>query len=114
MIMEPVISPWIIYWVCVAGAVRDVAMIALIISLITTLVVGIGSFLEGDELLKKIAHISLLVGCVSAVFVIFIPSKDTLLAMLAMQYITPDNIQMVQGNIVEFIKQISEAVQNGK
>jgi hypothetical protein len=77
-------------------------------------VVGIGSFLEGDELLKKIAHTSFLVGCVSAVFVIFIPSKDTLLAMLAMQYITPDNIQMVQGNIVEFIKQISEAVQNGK
>jgi uncharacterized membrane protein len=108
--MEPVISPWIIYWVCVASTVRDIAMIALVLSLITVLVLGIGSFLEGDELLKKIAHISFIVGCVSAVFAIFIPSKDTLLAMLAMQYITPDNIHLVQGNIIEFVQHISNAV----
>ena len=43
-----------------------------------------------------------------------IPNKETMITMIAASYITPDNIQMTQGNIVEFIKQISEAVQNGK
>jgi MFS-type transporter involved in bile tolerance (Atg22 family) len=108
--MEPIISPWIIYLVCVASAVRDIAMIALLLSSITTLVVGIGASLEDDAFLKKIAHISFIVGCVSAIFVIFIPSKDTLLAMVVMQYITSDNINLVQGNIIEFVQHISNAV----
>ena len=36
------------------------------------------------------------------------------MTMLALQYVTPDNIQAVQGNIVDFVGQIAEAVKNVK
>ena len=39
-----------------------------------------------------------------------VPSRQTALAMLALYYVTPDNVQIVQGNIVEFVRQIVDAV----
>lgn len=43
-----------------------------------------------------------------------IPDKETCLAMLAVYYITPDNIQTVQGNIVDFVEQLANAVKGVK
>jgi hypothetical protein len=70
--------------------------------------------MEESEYMMKYAKISAIVAVVCAIVLIIVPGKDTLIAMLAASYITPDNIQLVQGNVLEFIKQISEAVQNGK
>lgn len=89
MMMEPIISPWIIY----ALHVFDKVYIAC---------------------QKKINKILLKIAAISAIVLIIVPDKDTLIAMMATSYITPDNIQAAQGNVVEFIRQIIEVVQNGK
>lgn len=59
--------------------------------------------------MMKYAKISAIVAVTCAVVLIIVSSKDTLIAMLAATYITPDNIQAVQGNIIDFVKQIVKA-----
>jgi hypothetical protein len=65
--------------------------------------------MEESECMIKYAKILAIVAAVCALVLIIVPDKDTLIAMLAATYITPDNIQMVQGNIMDFVKQIMEA-----
>lgn len=52
----------------------------------------------------------LIVAIISLVIAIVIPSKRDLLTMLALSYITPENVQLIQGNIVDFVKNITQAV----
>ena len=112
--MEPIISPWIIYALHVFDNVYIACQISLMISLTFGLLTVIGAYIEDDEDIKKINKILLKIAAISAIVLIIVPDKDTLIAMMATSYITPDNIQTVQGNVVEFIRQIIEAVKNGK
>lgn len=112
--MEPIISPWVIYALHVFDKVYIACQISLMISLIFGLLTVIGAYIEDDEDIKKINKILLKIAAISAIVLIIVPDKDTLIAMMATSYITPDNIQAIQGNVVEFIRQIIEAVQNGK
>ena len=50
-----------------------------------------------------------IVAIVSILGLILIPTKEDMLAMLALSYVTPDNIQLVQDNIVDFITKIVDA-----
>lgn len=112
--MEPIISPWIIYTVHVLSSVRDLCCGTLVFSVVGTIAFTIMGLVEDEEKALKIAKILAVITVVNTIIVIIIPSKDILLTMIATSYITPDNIQLVQGNVLEFIKKISEAVQNGK
>lgn len=59
-----------------------------------------------NKIMKKV----LIVAIISLVIAIVIPSKRDLLTMLALSYITPENVQLIQGNIVDFVKNITQAV----
>ena len=50
---------------------------------------------------------------VATTILVFVPNQKVLVTMLACALITPDNIQTVQGNIVDFIGQIVDAVKFG-
>ena len=54
--------------------------------------------------------LSFIIFCVSSLLFLFLPDRETVLAMLVTSYVTPDNIQAVQGNIVDFVSQIVNAV----
>lgn len=54
--------------------------------------------------------LSFIIFCVSCLLFLFFPDRETLLTMLTASYVTPDNIQAVQGNIVDFVSQIVNAV----
>ena len=112
--MEPIISPWVIYAVHVLNSVHDLCCGIFIFSFIGTILSVIVGLMEDEEKGLKIVKILAVITVVNTIIVIIIPSKDILLTMIATSYITTDNIQSVQGNVVEFIRQISEAVQNGK
>jgi hypothetical protein len=112
--MEPIISPWIIYALHVYDNIYFTCRILMMCGLIIAPLLALFGSMEEEAYMMKYAKISAIVAVVCAIVLIIVPGKDTLIAMLAASYITPDNIQLVQGNVLEFIKQISEAVQNGK
>jgi hypothetical protein len=112
--MEPIISPWVIYAVQLLDNLRDVAMILFVLSGIASVLLAIPVILDDKDLPKKYLKKAVIIAAICGGMDIIIPNKETMITMIAASYITSDNIQMTQGNIVEFIKQISEAVQNGK
>lgn len=116
--MEPIINPWLIYAVNMCGSLKEVATIIAILITLPITVIGINITIEVNEEDKKfyIRIEKYLIGAfVVLLFLsIAIPTKETCLAMLAAYYITPDNIQAVQGNIVDFVEQLANAVKGIK
>ena len=116
--MEPIINPWLIYAVNICGSLKEVAKIITILITLPISIIGMNITMEVNEKDKKfyIRIEKYLIGAfVVLLFLsVAIPTKETCLAMLAAYYITPDNIQVVQGNIVDFVEQLSNAVKGIK
>lgn len=113
--MEPIINPWIVYGIDVINKLSVVAFLTVIISIIGMLIFVMNDSTYGnDEQENRVFKILVIVLLVATVFLVILPSKDTMLTMLALHYVTPDNIQAVQGNIVDFVGQIAEAVKSAK
>jgi len=112
--MEPIVSPWVIYAVQLLDNLCGICKILFVLSIIAIIVLALPVIFEDEDLPKKYLKTVVIIAAVCGGMVIIIPNKETMITMIATSYITPDNIQIVQGNIVEFIRQISEAVQNGK
>lgn len=112
--MEPVINPMLIYLVSLCSTIKDVSVFFCILTVVAVLFFLIDMIFNGkDE--NEDWYISIIRYCVigffvSLFFIIIIPDREIALTMLATYYITPDNIQAVQGNIIEFVKQLVDAV----
>ena len=67
---------------------------------------------EADKMKVKVKWFKLtfIIFCVSCLLFLLLPTKEAMLTMLAANYATPDNIHAVQGNIVDFVSQIVNAV----
>ena len=75
------------------------------------------AFLDGDNVsddVKRVRTRALKAVAIFGAIEILLPDKDVLMTMLALQYITPDNVQAVQGNIIDFVGQIAQAVKDVK
>lgn len=106
--MEPIISPWIVYGIGVITKLSIVAFITMVISIM-------GMFMcILNEQEKRIFKILAIIFVVATALLVILPTKDTMLTMLALQYVTPDNVQAVQGNVADFVNQIMQAVKNAK
>ena len=117
--MEPIINPWFIYWINIITNLHAAFGFASAISLVIFLfaVCGLSSVHLNEEeqfTAKKIMKISAAILFLAGIILIFLPDKETMMTMLTLQYTTPDNIQIVQGNVVEFVKNIAEAAKGLK
>lgn len=97
---EPIISPWLIYWVgrldvihgfcCAAGFILTMAVIV-------SVLVAIAASINNDDdanksflnFLKKLTCVALIVDT----FAVLVPTRDEAIAMYAARYITPANIK---------------------
>ena len=106
--MEPIINPWLIYAVNMCGNLKDIVTIMAILIVLPISIIGMNipmAISESDKKLFIKIEKYLIGAFVMLLFlVVAIPNKETCLAMLAAYYITPDNIQAVQGNIVDFVE----------
>ena len=109
--MEPIINPWLIYIVDVASTIKIVSMIVMILGIVAVILFPIFADVVDaqEETLVKYKKLLCVVIIIALLLLIFIPAKTTLLAMLVLQYTTPDNISLVQNNIVDFIQKVVEA-----
>ena len=116
--MELIINPWLIYAVNMCGNLKEIATIIAILIALPISIIGINITMEVNKEDKEfyIRIEKYLIGAfVVLLFLsVAIPNKETCLAMLAAYYITPDNIQAVQGNIVDFVEQLVNAVKGIK
>lgn len=109
--MEPIISPW---WFYLVGIVGYVGM-ALKIGALTLGFLAVIVILDCDEeSTKKFCIWTGVIAIVMLLLSAFIPDRQTAYTMLAASVITPDNIQAVQGNIVDFIANVAKSMQEVK
>lgn len=111
--MDFVVDPRIIYGLYVLTMFRDIAIGMILVSLIIIIAGSIYSLDDYEEYevdIKKWVKRGLISLGISFIPVLFIPDKNTCLTMLALYYVTPDNIMAVQGNIVDFVGKLAEAV----
>ena len=113
--MEPIISPWIFYWMDV---VDNIALIVKVVGTISlfAFVPACSVSIDGDtseEIRKKASvyakkSLVLLVSCI----LLFgaTPSKDTMYKMLITSYITPNNIELVGGSIDTALDKFTDKV----
>ena len=116
--MEPIINPWLIYAVNICGDLKTLAMIGAILIVLPITIFSLEYLTAVSDSDKK-CYIKIekyLIGIliVLSFLAVVIPDRETCLAMLAVYYITPDNIQVVQGNIIDFVEQLANAVKGVK
>ena len=113
--MEPIISPWIFYWMDVAVALSIVSVMATIVSAIclTFLVLAANDSDNNDDEranATKYVKRTVMLFAVSLAFSVFIPSKDTMYKMLITSYITPNNIELVGGSVDTALDKLTDKI----
>lgn len=99
---EPIISPWLFYWLEVLDNLRGVMVGILLLS--TMIAVFSPIFFADDnlrEFFRTIIRSKFLRNCViaivfmSAIGLLFVPTKETALRMVVASYATPQNIEFI-------------------
>ena len=112
--MEPIISPWLIYFAAVVESFRSACILLLFICIAVSIVIcmEINDTYDIKYLVKYKCWLkrSIALCIIFGMLVILLPTKEMCMAMIAASYATTDNIQAVQGNIIDFIAKLTEAV----
>lgn len=120
---EPIISPWVFYWVETMGQIRDVVNcvigVTMFISVIFLLLALAFEKEEreehiSEEIFKRIIKILAIVGVVSVIGFMFMPSKGTMYKMLAASYMTQENIENVGESIDKIADKLVEKINQVK
>ena len=99
---EPIISPWLFYWLEVLDNLRGVMVGVLLLS---TMIAAFSPIFFADddlrEFFRTITRNKFLRNCViitvlmSAAGLLFVPTKETALRMVVASYATPQNIEFI-------------------
>ena len=110
--MTPIVSPWLLYLVGLCDSIHTciVVLEGILLAIIFTILFVVDSDNEDTSSYIKNLKIFIISFVVFGVINCIIPTKETALQMLAASVVTPDNIQAVQGNIVDFISEVAKAV----
>ena len=109
--MEPMISPWVIYLFSVLTTLNTVAFIIAIFSWVTIFFIALNKIIYGDDMEIKFNHKNaIIVAVIATTIVILIPPEKTMLAMLTLSFITPDNVVIAENHIIDLVTKIMDAV----
>ena len=111
--MEPIISPWIIYLFSILTKLNTVAFAVTMFSWVVILFIGLYKIIYGDDMeIEFNFKIAVIVAVIATTIVILIPTEKTMLAMLTLSFITPDNIGVAEDHIIDLITKIMDAVKH--
>lgn len=118
--MNPIVNPLWFYVINVLSTLNEVSHVLAFLSTASSLLF-VGLYIaeshedEENQINFKIyVKYSLICLVVSSILMILIPTKSVLYQMLVASYVTPDNIQIVQNNTVQFIQQVVDALKEVK
>ena len=111
--MEPVVSPWIIYLFSVLTKLNIVASAVAIFSGAYIIFIALDKIIYGDDMEIEFNYkYAIIVAVIATIIVILIPDEKTMLAMLTLSFITPDNVVITENHIIDLITKIMDAVSN--
>ena len=108
--MEPIISPWVIYLFSVLTKLNMVASAVVIFSCAVMFFITVFRFIYDDMKIKINYKNVTIVTIIATILVIIIPNEKTMLAMLTLSFITPDNVVIAENHIIDLITKIMDAV----
>ena len=123
--MEPIISPWLIYFVSIIENLRNFFNAITFIIIAIDIIIVMGAFIESDDAIavfynrkkKKIKpFIKLLIALsiICPLLIVFIPSKETIITMYIANMVTPDNLNLAneifKSNLKDYMDIISNAL----
>lgn len=117
---EPIISPWIFYWINVLNSIKHVSILLLLLLILPNLFI-IDNYTShmSDKSAKRSLIVIVIADVMLLSLAIFIPDTETLHKMLVASYITPENIntgvqitkdgiQFIMQTIIDTAKQLKE------
>lgn len=123
--MEPIVNPWLIYFASIVEELRTFFNAITYIVVVLDIIIVMDTLVESDDAIavfynreeKKIRpFIKLLIvlSIICPLLVIFIPSKETIIAMYIANMVTPDNLnianEVFKSNLKDYADIISKAL----
>ena len=109
--MEPIISPWVIYLFSVLTKLNTISFTIALFSWATIFFIALNKIIYGDDMEIPFNYKYVIIVCVIATMLaIIIPDEKTMLAMLTLSFITPDNIVITENHVIDLITKIMDAV----
>ena len=111
--MEPIVSPWIIYLFSILTKLNIVAFSIAVFSWVSIFFIFLNKIIYGDDLEIEFNYkIAVIVAVIATTIVILIPTEKTMLTMLTLSFITPDNVVIAENHIIELVTKIMDVVNN--
>ena len=111
--MEPIISPWVIYLFSVLSKLNIVVSAVALFSGASIFFMAMDKIIYGDDMEIEFNYkYAIIVAVIATIIVILIPDEKTMLAMLTLSFITPDNIVITENHVIDLITKIMDAVNN--
>ena len=111
--MEPIISPCIIYLFSVLTKLNTISFTIALFSWATIFFIALDKIIYGDDMeIEFNFKIAVIVAVIATTIVILIPTEKTMLAMLTLSFITPDNVVITENHVIDLITKIMDAVNN--
>ena len=116
--MNPIISPWLIYFAELADSINTTFLFVVWIAFIIMAFAFI-PYMDNkkDETLKQCLKKSFIWFCISIAIVVITPSKDTMYTMIVLDNVTTDNIQAIGKtgkDVVDYITDQIDKIVNDK
>lgn len=123
--MEPIVNPWLIYFVSIIEHLRTFVGVITAIVLFLDMVIVVGAFIETDDAtavfynrkenkIKLFIKLLIVATIVFPLLTIFIPTKETIIAMYIANVVTPDNLsianEIFKSNLKDYMDIISGAL----
>ena len=111
--MEPIISPWVIYLFSVLTKLNTVAFTIAIFSWATIFFIALNKIIYGDDMEIEFNYKNaIIVAIIATMLVILIPDEKTMLSMLTLSFITPDNVVITENHVIDLVTKIMDTVNN--
>ena len=123
--MEPIVNPWLIYFASIVEQLRTFFNAITYIVVVLDIIIVMGTFVESDDAIavfynreekkiKPFIKLLIVLTIISPLLVIFIPSKETVIAMYIANMVTPDNLnianEVFKSNLKDYADIISKAL----
>lgn len=116
--MNPIISPWLIYFAELVDSINTTFLFVVCIAFIIMAFAFI-PYMDNkkDETLKQCLKKSFIWFCISIAIVVITPSKDTVYTMIVLDNVTTDSIQAIGKtgkDVVDYITDQIDKIVNDK
>lgn len=111
---EPIINPWLIYWIDIATGLRTASIVLGVLSIMCGFATFIVFYIDNENYIwqSKTGRLFLYAGVIFCLLGIFVPNSNTMYKMLAVSYITPANIKTSGEFTDKAIDKILEKIAN--